>query len=93
MLTYDGRGSRWVEARVDRLNDRDLGYPPKKWTRAVRAVALLERIATPDAVSLLKAMSTGHPDAQPTTAAEALTRIEGNVKTTVPGPTIPHEPE
>ena len=41
----------------------------KKWTRAVRAIVLLEHIGTPDAVAILKDMATGHPDAYPTKVA------------------------
>jgi hypothetical protein len=39
------------------------------WTRAVRAIVLLEHIGTPGAVAILKDMATGHPDAQPTKVA------------------------
>ena len=42
----------------------------------MRAIILLEHIGSPDAVAILKDMSTGHPEAQPTrTAVEALARI------------------
>jgi hypothetical protein len=38
----------------------------------VRAIVLLEHIGSPDAIEILKAMSPGHPQAQPTrTAVEA----------------------
>jgi hypothetical protein len=63
-------GSWWAEPDVALLR------PKKKWTRAVRAIVLLEHIATPDAVALLKDMAAGHPLAQPTrVAAEALERL------------------
>jgi hypothetical protein len=68
-------GSWWAEHKIDRINtfDRDT---KKKWTRAVRAIVLLEHIRTPEAIAILEDMATGHPDAQPTkTAKEALKRI------------------
>lgn len=74
-------GSWWAEHKVDRINAAVRDNPKKKWTRAVRAIALLEHIATPEAVILLKAMSSGHPDAQPTrAAAESLARVAGKGK-------------
>ena len=52
------------------------GNMKKKWTRAVRGIILLEHIGTPDAVAVLRDISQGHPDAQPTKlASEALDRI------------------
>ena len=54
------------------------GNPKKKWTRAVRAIVLLEHFGTPGAVAILKDMATGHPDAQPTRVAkDALERLGG----------------
>jgi hypothetical protein len=48
----------------------------KKWTRAVRAIVLLEHIGTPDATAILKDMATGHPDAYPSKVAkEALKNL------------------
>ncbi len=73
---FDGRASWWAEHKVERINGFAWANLKKKWTRAVRAVALLEHIATPEAVALLKAMASGHPDAQPTKAAvESLARV------------------
>ena len=46
-------GSWWAENRVERINSEYWGDTKKKWTRAVRAIVLLEHIGTPDAV--------GHP--------------------------------
>jgi hypothetical protein len=70
-------GSWWAEVRIDRLGT-GWGTTKKKWTRAVRAIALLEHIATPEALTILKAMAAGHPDAQPTkVAAESLARVTG----------------
>ena len=63
---------------VGRAPDRadQLGFlrnTKKKWTRAVRAIVLLEHIGSPDAEAILKEMATGHPDAHPTKVArEAL---------------------
>jgi hypothetical protein len=61
--------SWWAEKRIDRLNTRNW-ESKKKWTRAVRAIVLLEHIGTPDAVAILKDMATGHPDAYPTKVAK-----------------------
>ena len=45
----------------------------RQWVRATRAIVILESIGTPEAVAIIKDMSTGHPDAGPThAAAEAL---------------------
>jgi hypothetical protein len=59
--------SWWAEAVVARLNVG--GTTKKKWTRAARAITLLEHFGTPDAIAILKEMATGHPDAAPTKAA------------------------
>jgi hypothetical protein len=69
-------GSWWAEYRVDRINVGTWGNKRKYWTRAVRAVALLEHVNTPAAVAVLKELATGHQDAQPTKVAkEALARL------------------
>ncbi|MBP3955153.1 hypothetical protein J8F10_07650 [Gemmata sp. G18] len=75
---FQADGSWWAEHRVDRLNVGEfVGCPKRKWTRAVRAISLLEFFGTPDAVAILKDLSTGHPDAQPTKMAqEALDRLK-----------------
>jgi hypothetical protein len=50
--------------------------PPKDWTRAARAIAILEHIGTPEARAVLKTMSDGVAEAPPTRAAsEALDRL------------------
>jgi hypothetical protein len=73
---FDGGGSWWAEHGIERLNSTRWRNEKKKWTRAVRAIVLLEHIATPQAVAVLKDMATGHPDAVPTRVAkEALERI------------------
>jgi hypothetical protein len=64
-------GSWWAEYQVARI-------VKKKWARSVRAIALLEFIHTPEAVTILKEMASGHPEAQPTRVAkEALGEREG----------------
>jgi hypothetical protein len=70
-------GSWRAEHKVDRINQPEgARTPKKKWTRAVRALVLLEHIGTPDAVAILKDMATGHPDAQPTKVArDSLERL------------------
>src|SRR5205814_10395922 len=74
---FDGRGSWWAEHRVARINAGVGGNLKKKWTRAVRAIILLEHFATPEAITILREMAGGHADAQPTKlAAEALDRLD-----------------
>jgi hypothetical protein len=69
-------GSWWAEHKVERINSLGRLNIKKKWTRAVRAIVLLEHIATPGAVAILRDMATGHPDAQPTKVAkDALGRL------------------
>jgi hypothetical protein len=70
-------GSWWAEHKVERLNAGSW-TPKKKWTRATRAVALLEHLGTPAAVAVLEDLARGHADAQPTKAAkDALKRLGG----------------
>ena|SRR5436190_4061992 len=70
--------SWWAEAEVERLNARH-GNSKKKWTRATRAIVLLQFINTPEAIAILKDMATGHEDAAPTKAAkEALSGLATN---------------
>jgi hypothetical protein len=74
---FDGRGSWWAEHRIERINASHWFREKKKWTRAVRAVVLLEHVASPEARAILKDMATGDADAQPTkVAVEALARVE-----------------
>ncbi|MSU77944.1 MAG: hypothetical protein EXS16_07595 [Gemmataceae bacterium] len=50
--------------------------PPSGWRRAVRAVTLLEHLATPEARDILQTIANGESDALPTIAAkEALGRL------------------
>ena len=66
-----------AESKVLNINSRTWGSDRKKWTRAVRAIVLLEHIGTPDAVSIIKAMATGHPEAEPTRVAlETMKRLD-----------------
>jgi hypothetical protein len=51
--------------------------PPASWVRAVRAVTLLEHLATPEARTQLQGIAAGESDALPTIAArEALERLK-----------------
>jgi hypothetical protein len=76
-----GKGSWWAEHKVSRINSAPWGNLKKKWTRATRAIILLEHIGTPEAVALLKGMATGHPEAHPTKEAkEALERVAGKAR-------------
>jgi hypothetical protein len=71
----EGR-SWWAEPAVSHLNQPG-GNERRKWTRAVRAIVLLEHIGTPDAVAVVKEMATGHAEAEPTRVAqETLKRLE-----------------
>jgi hypothetical protein len=72
--TDRGTGSFWAEHRVDRIGS-SWDYPKKKWARAVRAIVLLEHIATPAARDIVKDMASGHPDAYPTKVAKEALRI------------------
>jgi hypothetical protein len=67
----EDRTSWWAEHQVARLGAVAWGNTKSKWTRAVRAIVLLEHIGTPDALAILKDMAGGHPDAQPTEVAKA----------------------
>ena len=70
-------GSWWAEARVNRLAKSTWGTNKRLWTRAERAIVLLEHIGTPDAILVLKNMGTGHAEAAPTVAAkESLKRLK-----------------
>jgi len=49
----------------------------KNWRRVTRAVMILEHLGTPEAMKVLEAMATGHPDAGPTLAAkDAMKRLK-----------------
>jgi len=68
-------GSWWAEVDVEKINSNSWLNPKFKWTRAVKAIALLEHIGSADAVALLKEIAGGHPLAQPTREAhQALQR-------------------
>jgi hypothetical protein len=71
----DGRSSFWAEKDISRLGGG--GHPKAEWTRAARAIVLLEHIGSAGAVAILKDMATGHPDAGPTnTAVIALEHLD-----------------
>jgi hypothetical protein len=77
-------GSWWAEHKISRINTYRRGEK-KKWTRADRSIVLLEHLATPEAVAVIKDMATGDPDAQPTkTAKESLERLAGTYKPAAP---------
>jgi hypothetical protein len=61
----DSGGAWWAEHKVERLNTGWRG-PKKEWTRAVRALAILESFGTEQSWSVIETMAAGHPDAQPT---------------------------
>ena len=84
--TARGGGAWWAEHHVERINSGDPRRDTKKkWTRAVRAIVLLEHIRSPDAVAIVKQMADGHPDAYPTKVArEALAAIGGKSATPTP---------
>jgi hypothetical protein len=69
---FADNGSWWAEARVSRLSATGWGNPKKKWTRANRAIILLEHINTPEAIAVIKRMALGHPDAEPTRVARSI---------------------
>lgn len=74
---FDGRGSWWAEHKLERLKGQGWGNPKKKWTRALRAISLLEFFGTPEAIAILEDLATGHPEAHPTVAAkESLERLQ-----------------
>ena len=71
-------GSWWGENRVERLGTEYWRTTKKKWTRAVRAIVLLEHIGTPDATAVLQDMATGHPDAYPSKVAKEALKTVAN---------------
>ena len=73
-----GNSGWWLPGNIANLN---MNQSKKKWTRATRAVMLLEYLNTPEALALLQEMAGGHPEAGPTMAAvAAVNRIEGKDK-------------
>jgi hypothetical protein len=62
--------SWWAEHKIERLNNGGGWNSKKKWTRATRAIVLLEHIGNADAILILRDMATGNPDASPTKAAK-----------------------
>jgi hypothetical protein len=58
-----------AEHKVARISAHG-GSPKSHWTRAVRAIVLLEQIGSPEAIAILKTMSEGHPAAEPTRVAK-----------------------
>ncbi len=71
-----GNAAWWAEGKVSNLSGGPAWERGKrKWTRAVRAIVLLENIGTPDAMAIVKDMSTGNEDAQPTKVAKQVLGI------------------
>jgi hypothetical protein len=72
-------GSWWAEHKVSRITGGGWGTTKRQWTRAERAIVLLEHIGTLDAIAVLKSMATGHAEAAPTkTAKESLKRLKAD---------------
>jgi hypothetical protein len=67
---FDGRGSWWAEHQVARINSVSWGRVKSKWTRAVRAIVLLDHIGTAESLAIVNEMANGHPDAEPTKVAK-----------------------
>ena len=77
-FNFRAEGSWWAEHQISRINSTAWGNRRDKWTRAVRAIILLEHIGSADAIVIVNVMAAGHPDAQPTKVAkEALDRLLG----------------
>lgn len=75
-FSADG-GSWWAEHKVSRLSSTRWGTNKRYWSRAERAIVLLEHIGTQDAIAILKSMATGHAEAGPTVAAkDSLKRLK-----------------
>ncbi len=75
-----GGGSWWAEAKVSRLGAGAWLNKPA-WTRAIRAIKILEEIGTPESTRLLSRMAQGHEDAKPTSIAKEIAmRIKLNGK-------------
>ena len=73
---FFGDGSSWwAEADVAKINAYGWGNVKNKWTRAVRAIAILEHIDTMESQELLQEMAKGHEQAAPTRAAKVV--LEG----------------
>lgn len=66
-----GGSSWWAEAKISRIGRNGWNSKPQ-WTRAVRAVKILEYLGTPEATSLLARMAQGHKDALPTIVAKKI---------------------
>lgn len=66
-----GAGSWWAEANISRLGIGAFFAKPQ-WTRAIRAVKILEDIDSPEATRILSRMAQGHPETQPTIIAKKI---------------------
>lgn len=74
---FSAGGSWWAEHKIERLTSEfGWGNPKRKWTRAIRAIVLLEHFGTPEAQAILEDLAKGHAEAQPTKVAkQALERL------------------
>ena len=64
-----GGVSWWAEEQVGRLGEGAIDGK-KKWAQAGRGIAVLGAMGTPEALAIVKGMTTGHAEAQPTKVAK-----------------------
>ena len=75
-----GNSSWWAEANVSKLGVVMWLQKPK-WTRAVRAIKILEHIGSPESTRILARMAQGHKEAHPTIVARKIAmRIKSEAK-------------
>jgi hypothetical protein len=77
---FDGTTSWWAEHKVSRLNAGSGWNSKRQWSRANRAIVILEHFGTEDAIVILKNMATGHAEAGPTIAANDSLKRLGQTK-------------
>jgi hypothetical protein len=76
-LTQQKKPSRKVVLWLVRFQEELQSNPSPARLRILRAIHVLERIASPDALDLLRAMAKGDPDAEQTRSArEAVERLQ-----------------
>ena len=79
VVNNNGQITIMIDGKVLDLTPRvvEKRGPPPAWTRAGRAIGVLEFLGTPEAVKLLEAMSLGEDTASPTRQAQdALARLK-----------------
>jgi hypothetical protein len=75
---FSANSSWWAESKVSRLDSAEGWGKRKQWVRADRAIVILQYFGTPEALSILKDLATGHPQAQPTKVAKvAVESLDG----------------